>query len=473
MKCRIPSNGTIFLLLQPMRYLIQWSWIVLLCFCCEGFSQDSVFVVAGPEYKKSFFHSLMWGKNRRKEWTTPVRVPVVKLDTIYHGLKPVKKGGGNESKTLRLVSSDGRQYVLHSINKSRDAVTPKWLRKTYLGMIIRDGVSMSYPYGALASEGLMQSAGIYHSKPRLVYIPLQQSLDSFNNYFGNDLYLLEERPDDDWSSGAPHLGNFKTFYGTADLFDTMRSDSRFEADQKAYITGRLFDILIGDWDRNHDNWKWGAADEQSTHLYPIARDRDQAFFTRNGILMKPMMPLMRITFMQSFDHRIKNINKQTKQDRKLDELFTNAMTLDDWLSAAQHLQHALTDSAIVASVSQLPAEIFAVSGTELIDKLKSRRDRITEYASSFYSILAREVKIPGTKHKDLFKVAQMENGHVIVQVFDLTNNATTPYYQRIFVPGETKRLYLDGYGGGDTFEIDPAIKKIRITQVAPGTLKFL
>lgn len=79
------------------------------------------------------------------------------------------------------------------------------------------------------------------------------------------------------------------------------------------------------------------------------------------------------------------------------------MTLNDWLSAAAHLQHSLTDSAIVASISQLPPEIFAVSGMELVAKLKSRRDRLTEYASSFYSILAREVKIPGTTHKDLFK----------------------------------------------------------------------
>lgn len=67
----------------------------------------------------------------------------------------------------------------------------------------------------------------------------------------------------------------------------------------------------------------------------------------------------------------------------------------------------------------------------------------------------------------------MENGNIIVQVFDVSNDSGTPYYQRIFVPGQTKRIYLDGYGAEDTFDIDPSIKNIRIIQVETGTLKFL
>ena len=36
---------------------------------------------AGPEYKRSSFHEMLWGRNYRREWSTKVKVPVILLDT--------------------------------------------------------------------------------------------------------------------------------------------------------------------------------------------------------------------------------------------------------------------------------------------------------------------------------------------------------------------------------------------------------
>src|SRR5437660_5657060 len=77
-------------------------------------------VAAGPEYKKPASYQRLWGSNRRMEWTTPIQVPVLWLDSVYGGLTPYKKGGGKETKSLRLKTKDGKQYSLRSINKSRD-----------------------------------------------------------------------------------------------------------------------------------------------------------------------------------------------------------------------------------------------------------------------------------------------------------------------------------------------------------------
>jgi hypothetical protein len=38
--------------------------------------------------------------------------------------------------------------------------------------------------------------GVLHTNPRLYYIPKQKTLGSFNTDFGNELYLVEERPSD-------------------------------------------------------------------------------------------------------------------------------------------------------------------------------------------------------------------------------------------------------------------------------------
>src|SRR3982751_753506 len=74
-------------------------------------------VIAGPEYKRGAFHQFLWGSHYRKEWTTPVKVPVIDLATFAGGLKPTEQGGGRQTKTLRLVNKNGKQYVLRSIDK--------------------------------------------------------------------------------------------------------------------------------------------------------------------------------------------------------------------------------------------------------------------------------------------------------------------------------------------------------------------
>src|SRR5687768_5973092 len=82
-------------------------------------------VVAGPMYQRSPSWQWLWGRNCRIEWTTPVRVPILELDTAFGGLTPIKTSGGNETKSLRLRNPNGKEYVLRSVNKSRnDVVEP-------------------------------------------------------------------------------------------------------------------------------------------------------------------------------------------------------------------------------------------------------------------------------------------------------------------------------------------------------------
>jgi len=209
-------------------------------------------VVAGPEYKRPSSFQKLWGRNHRVEWTTPVQVPVLKLDTAYGGLIPYKEGGGNESKSLRLHTKEGKEYALRSINKSRAEVIPSNLKGTFMEDIVNDGISMSHPYGAFAIPNMLEHAGIYHSWPKLVYLPAQKALDTFNAKFANDLYMLEQKPEGDWHE-ADNLGNFRAFNSTEEVLIKLQLNNNFSVDQRAYVKARLFDMLIGDWDRHEGN----------------------------------------------------------------------------------------------------------------------------------------------------------------------------------------------------------------------------
>src|SRR5207253_7904216 len=92
----------------------------------------------------------------------------------------------------------GKEYALRSVDKRLGKVLPEILHKTFAEDIVNDEVSMSHPYGAASVAIMAQSADIYHTLPQYVYLPEQPRLDTFNNDFGNNLYLFEQRLSGNW-----------------------------------------------------------------------------------------------------------------------------------------------------------------------------------------------------------------------------------------------------------------------------------
>ena len=41
------------------------------------------------------------------------------------------------------------------------------------------------------------------------------------------------------------------------MMKNLHKDEKYTVDEKEYIKARLFDMLIGDWDRHSDQWRWG------------------------------------------------------------------------------------------------------------------------------------------------------------------------------------------------------------------------
>jgi hypothetical protein len=422
-------------------------------------------IAAGPAYERGSFHTWLWGKNRRAEWTTPIQVPILYLDTAFGGLKPYKAGGGNETRSLRLKSVDGKEYTLRSVNKSRSDVVPKEFKNTFVDDIVRDQVSMAHPYAALALPVMQEKAGIYYSRSMVVWVPEQAALDSFNDKFKNDLYLLEQRPDGDWSE-ADNLGNFEKYESTADVIEKMMESNKNSADQYRFMKARLFDMLISDWDRHEDNWRWGVSKDDGEKRYiPVPRDRDQPFYSHDGLLNSFLLSAAKLKYMQHFDHKIKNIEDLNWEMRYIDRFFTNALTGDDWQRAATELQQALTDDVIEQSIRQLPPAIYNVSGQELIDKLKSRRKQLPEFAKQYYLFLSPEVFVPGTKENEYFEVKETDGGNTEVAIYRISDKGETesqPYYRRVFNPSETKQIRLFGIDGHDEFNVKNNSKAIKI-----------
>lgn len=412
-------------------------------------------IAANTKLNKPKLYQWLWGYNRRVEWGTPVTVPVLWLDSAYGGLTPYKAGGGNETSTLHLRSADGKLYSIRSINKSRKDVILPIYEHTFIEGIIKDGISMSYPYGAFALSGMEKNSGIYHTKPQLVYVPTQAALDTFNKKFGDDLYLYEEKLDGDWGN-ENNLGNFTDFISADKLVEKILKDDENKADQYAFLKARLFDILIADWDRHEDNWEWGRKDTLSFLYEAVPKDRDQAFFTHDGFLINKMLKAEDLGFMQNFGNKPGDMKTFNDEEKHYDRFFLNALSYNDWIRAANELQQALTDSVIYNSVKALPPEIFKISGEEIIQTLKSRRKYIPGYARQYYYyFLSKQVDVIGSEKSEYFNI-KTSGDSTIVSVYRLKDDIKedTAFYNRTFYPAETKIVYIYGIDGNDIFKID-------------------
>jgi hypothetical protein len=440
---------------------------------CQVLPVDSGYkvVIAGKQYNISESRRKNWGEHYRKEWNEPVRVKIAMLDTLAGGLTPYQTGGGRQSKTLRLRDRNEREYVLRSIDKSFGKALPEIAQGTFLETIANDQVSIGHPYAAITIAPMAAAAGIYHTRPAILFIPRQHSLGKYNDEFGDQLYLFEQRPDENWEV-ADNFGNAKNIVGTEKLFEKLDEDNDRKVDQTAYVRSRLFDLLIGDWGRHEDQWRWAEFKNDDKVIYqPIPRDRDQAFTLFDGKMVKIIFSVGGLNHLQSFDPTIEDVPLYNFPARHLDRRMTNELTLEQWMNAAKDLQARLTDTIISSAIRQMPPEVFVYSGQQIINKIKSRRDHLTEYAKIYYDFLAKNVDIPGSDKKEQFEVRGINGEKISVRVFKVKKDGTLdnePFYSRVFKSEETEEIRLYGRDGKDNFDIRNDIgNKIKL-RVIPG-----
>ncbi|MEJ7625247.1 MAG: hypothetical protein WKF35_00170 [Ferruginibacter sp.] len=419
-------------------------------------------ISAGPQYKRSIFYQGLWGRNYRKEWITPVTLPVIYLDTLRGGLISYKLGGSNQSKSLQLKTLGDKEYALRSVDKSLEKVIPDIFQGTFVSDLVNDQISMSNPYGALGVPLMADAIGMNHTNPEYFYLPEQKALDTLNKKYAGKVYLLEQRPKGDWSD-ADNLGNFKKFEDLEDMLPHILKDYNYMIDQPAFARARLFDILIGDFDRHGDQWKWGVKKEgDKKTLIPVPTDRDQAFSTHNGILLNLVIRVAGLKFLQEFDDKVDNVKAMAQINRLLDRLVTNKMTLTQWQAIATDMQGLLTDRVIEASIKQMPPEIFAIRGNQIISKLKSRRAHLVEYATAYYGLLAEESEVVGTQGDEYFEINNLDGNKTEIKLFHLDKKREkeeTSFYSRIFKENETDEIRLYGLAGNDVYKVNGKLNK--------------
>ena len=420
---------------------------------------DSMTVAANPKFKTNGSKRFWMGNNYRIEWKTPIRVPVINLATEYGGLTPVKRGGGKQTKSLRLDDPNGREYSIRSVEKFITAKTlPGQLESEAAADIVSDGVSASYPYANSSIPVLANAAGIPSGTIRLVYIGDDPKLGEFREDFKNMLAILEIRLPD----------SVKKDFDTEEVVAKLKDDNDNEVDQRAMLKARILDMFVMDLDRHEDQWLWGTVDKDKGKLYyPIPRDRDQAFYINEGLIPGIAKWPWLLPQVQGFRVQAKNIKRFNWAARNVDRFFLNELSEQDWKQAVDLFVSQMTDEVIQKALDKQPYEIKHLRWNEIIQKLKARRQYLAGEVMQYYRFLSENVDIVTSDKKELFDITLNDDGSVLLQVFKITNEGeqSTKMYERLFDPKVTKELRLYAMGGDDKFTLKGREDKIKIRMI--------
>ncbi|MEO8199551.1 MAG: hypothetical protein ABI679_03420 [Gemmatimonadota bacterium] len=407
---------------------------------------ESVVVAAGAQYRAGPIQRFLMGGRYRDLWTQPITVPILDLESVEGGLRASREGGGMQTRTLHLVSREGHGFVFRSVDKELTRLAPPGLAHSLIVGLLQDQASASHPASVLMAAPLQAAAGLPHTHPRLVVLPDDSLLGAFRSRYAGMLGVFQESPGEIPIS-QPRQESLPV-RSTVEILPLIEASPFERIDAHAFLTARLLDLFLNDWDRHEGQWRWaGRSEDRDTIWEPIPVDRDQAFAWYDGVLIRIVRMKIRklIPFGAEPDLASLTLNSVRLDGRLLGEL-----TKRDWDSTASWLTAQLTDSVIDYAVRQSPEAYWKISGESLARTLRQRRDRIGSVAGRFYSMLAARAEVHGTNGAEEVDVRVLSPETVSVQVHSLLPGGSRRLqFMRVYRAQETRSIAIHLHGGRD------------------------
>ncbi|WP_419213129.1 metallophosphoesterase [Maribacter sp. X9] len=427
------------------------------------------------DYSKSGFYEFLWGERYRSYYGKEVDAPVVKLDTLYGGLSVVKEGGGHQSFSLRLEDANGKQYAMRSLRKSAlkflkfklpgVSYNTEDYKGTWPEKAISDFFSTAHPYMQIVVDPLAKSVDINHSDTELFYVPKQERLAEYNEDFGDELYFIERRPSEEHANYKGYKrtmdsasGKVVDYESTTDMLEKIKSDESYSVDEKSLIRARLFDMLIGDWDRHQDQWRWieYESPDGDKEFMPVPRDRDNAFPRFDGKVIpfvQWFVPNSRNW--ETYDGDVNSVKWLNLSGNRLDRTLLTGYGPEAWVEEAKAIQKGMTEKVIENAFNRLPQAVQDDTSNYIEQSLIERLKTLTEVAKEYAEYLNKIVAVKGTEKDDIFTITRTGNGETTVTVKRIFSDEKNELmYTRTFNDSLTKELWIYGLGDDDVFVVE-------------------
>ncbi|PZR25405.1 MAG: hypothetical protein DI535_18205 [Citrobacter freundii] len=415
-------------------------------------AQDSMLVRVHPQYDQvGWIQRALFGENYRKEWAMEVNVPVLRLSKFQGGLHPTELGGGMQSRSLRVTDTSGREWVMRSIEKRPDLVIPLRFRETFVRDLVDDATSDQHPFSALIVPKLGDALQIPHLEPVLMYVAPDPLLGEYDSLFSNTVVLLEPRSVKGKSENTEKV--------LKDLFH----DNLNTFDAATFLKARVLDLLLADWDRHADQWRWQLMNtDQGKKYLPVPRDRDQVLSVTQGALPVLIKGLYVMPRVPGFSKKMKKPDHYLFKSGFLNADYAAQFSLEQWNTIVKQAVDALSDSVLSAAVASLPEPAYQLRGKYFLESLKARRDAIPAAMEGYYLFSNKIVDVRLTDSPEQVMITDSTGGTVI-RAYDLLRPGRL-LFSKFYPAALTREIRLYTLNGNDSIVVNrsAAATKLRI-----------
>lgn len=423
---------------------------------------DSVMTSVHPSYDRvSGIHRKLFGENFRKEWAAKVSLPIIRISKVSGGLKVLQNGGGMQTKSVRLEDAKGNEWVIRSVEKAPDKLIPENLKGTFAVDWVDDEYSGQHPYSALIVPPLADAAGVPHANPVIGVLAPDPALGQFGIDFAGRVVLMEER--------EPTGSSVNTLKMTREL----RENYNNRLDGPAFLKARMLDLLIGDWDRHEDQWRWTAVKSGKEKTYTgIPRDRDQVFHVNQGLFPGIASLPWIDPVLGNFSADIPHVKYSLFKTRFIQQYMDFQLGYEEWMSIVKAFVAAENDDVLHEAINKLPKELSGIRNEALFNKLKQRRAAIPAAMDEYYRFINRIVDIRATDKDEFVHVKSGSAGsmQIIICKFNKGKRGDT-IMNATYRPDITREIRLYLGEGDDHLLVDNQSSPIHLRVVGAGGVK--
>lgn len=401
---------------------------------------------------KSDWYNRLWGRHYRDLYCTPVRATIFTLNSFNGGVNVVTNA--DDFRGLVVEDKNQKLYLLRLLGGSTSFLESTFFREiynrqdfkdTYLDSFIGDAYTLINPYTFLVADYMAKKASLDTNLSRIYYIPEGGAQDTITGGWKLEDRLVSV-------SELPDIHTKTNIMLTDEMLEKVKASPLDQINQVQYIRTRLFDMLVGDWNKIPENWNWEAEKEGDLTLFaPIVIDRNHAFSKVDGLLFQQMLGVLGLGFITDYDTGLKKLDKSNSLGFALDMALVGGCDESIWLDEAYFLQEKITDQVIDQALAQLPSEIAGQGIGELRNAIKERRALLPDIARKYIGLLEKTPVIAGTGENDHFVVDRHENGTTRVRIY--SGEVEMLSYDHVFSKGRTKEIWIYGVGGSDRFDI--------------------
>lgn len=408
-----------------MYFLLHYAFAQPITYSIDG---DSTTLAANPNFQAGWFHRFLFGSLWRDVWTTPVSVEALQSDELIH-----------------------KEYSFTPLDQDSILSLPNELAELLPRNIAIDQISALNPFAPIIVAPILRAVNLPYQENQLAAFSEHGHFEKESVQVNTHLGILEEP----WCniSFDEHDSHSYKFVGTLQMLDSLEKNNRACVDELQYLKARFIDILLGDWDRSNDQWRWISTRRNGRTIWkPVPLNHRQAFIRLNGIL--PTIAGMALPQLEHCSENISNIDNLTLTGRFLDRRLLVSYTKQTWDSLALSIQSQLSDSVLMHALRRLPISIFEKEGTNLLRLLQSRRTQLPKAAEEFYKLLSANVDIHGSNKAERAEIHRIGRHIVSVTIFDREDTTRPQLFQRVFHDDYTEEIRILLLGGDDIIVLE-------------------